>query len=95
MTTETMIMTCLTILFGLVQTAFWRWVTNVEKARDKDGEKIESLEREVSDLRAEMYQKYQSKDDWHRDVERIMKTLDRIEHQIDKLDEKLDKKADK
>lgn len=95
MTTETMIITCLTILFGLVQTAFWRWVTNVESARDKDGEKIESLEREIESLRAEMYKNYQSKEDGHRDSERIMKSLNRIENQIDKLTEKLDKKADK
>lgn len=95
MTTETMIITCLTILFGLVQTMFWRWVNNVEKARDEDGRKIEDLEQKVADLRAEMYQKYQSKEDNHRDSQKIMDMLKDIRNDVNKLSDKIDKKADK
>ncbi len=95
MSIENMIMACLTVMFGLVQTAFWRWVSNVEQARNRDAEKIDSLEREIAYLRAEIYQKYQSKEDSHRDSERIMHTLNKIERDLNKISDKLDRKADK
>lgn len=93
--TNTLIMFGISTVAALIQAIFWRWVSMISDARKEDGKKIESLSREVVELRAEVYKKYQTKEDSHRDSQKILDALKDIKTDVGKLSDKLDKKADK
>lgn len=92
---DAMLMFGLTTVVTLISAVFWRWVSSISKALDKDGDQIDGLKAEVDDLRSEVYRNYQSKTDAHRDSEQIISMLRDIKKDVAKLSDKLDNKADK
>lgn len=92
---DTYIVLIISTVLGLVQAGFWKWVQNISDERKADRAKIDRLDQDLGELRTKIAESYQSKADSHKDTERVMNALGRIENQIDKLSEKLDKKADK
>lgn len=80
---------------GLVQAVFWRWVSGISDAQKSNTQDIAKLRVEVSELKAEIYLNYPTKSDMHKDNDKIMQSLTKIEHQLEKVNDKLDKKADK
>lgn len=83
------------IVATVAQAIFWRWVQGINDERKADRTKIEQVEKDLGHLRTKIAENYQSKADSHKDNDRIMQTLTKIEHNIEKISEKLDKKADK
>lgn len=92
---DTYIVLIISTVLGLVQAGFWKWVQNISDERKADRAKIEQVEKDLGHLRTKIAENYQSKADSHKDNDRIMQTLTKIEHNIEKISEKLDKKADK
>lgn len=92
---DAMIMFAISSVFTVVTAIFWRWVTALSSARDKDSAKIDSLVNEVSSLKAEVYRDYQSKSESHRDNAQIIDMLREIKQDVTRLGDKMDKKADK
>ncbi len=92
---EALVMFGISSVFTVVSAIFWRWVTTLSSARDKDVAKIESITVELSDLKAEIYRDYQSKSESHRDNEQIIDMLREIKTNVTRLGDKMDKKADK
>lgn len=93
--TTSLIVFAVSFVIGIVQTAFWRWFSNVsdtQKAVQKD---IADIKKELAEFKAELYRDYPNKTDVHKDNDRIMQSLAKIESTIEKINEKLDKKADK
>lgn len=93
--TDAMVMFGISSIFTIVTAIFWRWVTALSSARDKDSTKIDDLTAEVADLKAEVYRDYQSKSESHRDNEQIIDMLREIKNNVTRLGDKMDKKADK
>lgn len=90
-----MIMFAISSVFTVVTAIFWRWVTALSSARDKDGQKIDALTAEVASLKAEVYRDYQSKSESHRDNAQIIDMLKEIQSNVTRLGDKIDQKADK
>lgn len=83
------------IVATIAQAIFWRWVQGINDERKTDRTKIEQVEKELGELRTKIAENYQSKADSHKDSERIMQSLAKIERNVEKISEKLDRKADK
>lgn len=92
---DTYIVLTISIVAGIIQAIFWRWVATLSSSQDENRLQISTLKSEVSDLRAEMYRNYQSKSDAHIDNQRILDSLSDLKADVKELGHKLDKKADK
>lgn len=92
---DTYLVLTISIVAGIIQAIFWRWVATLSSSQDENRLQISTLKSEVSDLRAEMYRNYQSKSDAHIDNQRILDSLSDLKGDVKKLGHKLDKKADK
>lgn len=92
---DTYLVLTISIVAGIIQAIFWRWVATLSSSQDENRLQISTLKSEVSDLRAEMYRNYQSKSDAHIDNQRILDSLSDLKADVKKLGHKLDKKADK
>lgn len=92
---DAMIMFGISSVFTVVTAIFWRWVTALSNARDKDGTKIDELTAEVAALKAEVYRDYQSKSESHRDNAQIIDMLKELQSNVTRLGDKIDRKADK
>lgn len=92
---DALIMFGISSVFTVVTAIFWRWVTALSNARDKDGAKIDELTSEVASLKAEVYRDYQSKSESHRDNAQIIDMLREIKNDVTRLGDKMDQKADK
>lgn len=92
---DALIMFAISSVFTVVTAIFWRWVTAISSARDKDSAKIDELSSEVANLKAEVYRDYQSKDESRHDNAQILEMLREIKNNVTRLGDKMDKKADK
>lgn len=92
---DTYLVLTISIVAGIIQAIFWRWVATLSSSQDENRLQISTLKSEVSDLRAEMYRNYQSKSDAHIDNQRILDSLSDLKADVKELGHKLDKKADK
>jgi hypothetical protein len=92
---DAMIMFGISSVFTVVTAIFWRWVTALSSARDKDSAKIDALTGELALLKAEVYRDYQSKSESHRDNAQIIDMLQEIKTNVTRLGDKIDQKADK
>lgn len=92
---DAMIMFAISSVFTVVTAIFWRWVTALSSARDKDSAKIDALTGELASLKAEVYRDYQSKSESHRDNAQIIDMLQEIKTNVTRLGDKIDQKADK
>lgn len=93
--TTSLIVFAVSFVIGIVQTAFWRWFSNVSDSQKAVQKDITDIKKELAEFKAELYRDYPSKSDVHKDNDRIMQSLAKIESTIEKISEKLDKKADK
>lgn len=93
--TESFIMFGVSAVFGLISTVFWKWVSTISKARDKDSAKLDKLTSELSSIKLDVAMNYQSKTEAHRDSEQVLDMLKEIKNDLKQLNNKLDRKADK
>lgn len=93
--TTSLIVLAISTVIGLVQAIFWRWVAGISDNQKSNTEQIADVKNQVSQLQAEIYRDYPTKVDMHKDNDKIMQSLSKIEHQLEKVNDKLDKKADK
>ena len=92
---ETLIMFGISSVFTVITAIFWRWVSSISAARDKDVAKLDQVTAELRDLKDEVYRGYHSKADANRDNAQIMDMLREIKTNVGRLGDKMDQKADK
>lgn len=92
---DTYIVLAVSIVATIIQAIFWRWVAILSSSQDDNRVQINQLKAELAELRAEIYRDYPSKNDMHKDYDRIMQSLQKIENDIEKIGDKLDTKVDK
>lgn len=92
---DTYVVLTISIIAGVIQAIFWRWVATISAAQDKSSSQLDDLKVQISELRAEIYRNYQSKSDAHIDNQRILESLNDLKADVKELGHKLDKKADK
>lgn len=92
---DAVVMLIASTVVGIIQAIFWRWVSAISDASQKTANKLDTVQLQVAALQSEMYRDYQSKMEAHKDNDRIMASLQKIEADVAKISDKLDKKADK
>lgn len=92
---DALVMLAISTVIGVIQAIFWRWVAAISDYQATLNKKIENVNQDLMNFKAEIYQSYQSKKDAHTDSDRIMASLQKIEQDVAKISDKLDKKADK
>lgn len=80
---------------GLISTIFWRWVSGISDVSKDNANRIEAANRDLTEFKLEVSQKYQSKADAHRDMQLIMDMFREIKSDIKELGIRLEKKMDK
>lgn len=93
--TDTYIVLTISIAGTLAQAIFWYWVNSLKNNSQENTKKLEEVKTELTNLKLEVSQNYQSKADAHRDMQTIMETLKEIKVEVKEVGNKLDKKADK
>lgn len=92
---DTYLVLTISIVAGIIQAIFWRWVATLSSSQDENRQQLNNIKTEIGELRAEMYRNYQSKSDAHIDNQRILESLSDLKADVKELGHKLDKKADK
>lgn len=93
--TDTYLVLTISIVAGVIQAIFWRWVSSIGDSNKENSKKLENFGSELAELRAEVYRDYQSKNNAHIDNQRILESLSDLKADVKELSHKLDKKVDK
>lgn len=92
---DTYLVLTISIVAGVIQAIFWRWVSSIGDSNKENSKKLEHFGAELAELRAEVYRDYQSKNNAHIDNQRILESLSDLKADVKELSHKLDKKVDK